>query len=348
MVTKLVNVALQGGGAHGAYAWGVLDHFLEDERLELDSLTGTSAGAMNAVVCAYGLMKGGRQAARDALHNFWYEVSAIGNGFKLVYHTPWQQYMNLWNTDLSFSSFMTQAMTRFFSPYEFNPYNYNPLKEVLTKVVDFDELPHCKCINVFIGATNVRTGKIKVFHNKAITLETVLASCSLPFLYQAVKVNGDYYWDGGYTGNPPLFPLISRSKSSDVIIIHINPINRHDIPLTAHDIMNRVHEINLNNSLLKELRAIAFVIKLLEEGWLKKEYEKKLRKLFIHSIHAQPLKDLGVSSKFSSDWKFLTYLRDLGKAAAKEWLDENFESLGEQSTVDFRKEFIDVSSTKMS
>jgi NTE family protein len=339
---------LQGGGSHGAYAWGVIEQLIDDGRIDIDSLSGTSAGAMNAVVYAYGRMKNGPQGAKEALHNFWYEVSKIGNGFKLVYHNHVQKFMNHWNADRNPSFLWFQMITRLFSPYEWNPLNINPLKDVLEKCVNFEELKLCECANIFIGTTCVRTGKVQVFHNKSITADVVMASSCLPTLFQSVKIGNDCFWDGGFSGNPPLFPLISRSKSRDVIIVHINPMVREEIPDRPLEIMNRMNEIAFNSSLLKELRAISFVIKLLDEEWLKEEYRGKLRHLLIHSIHAdQPLKGLGVSSKFSTDWGFLTYLRDLGRAEAKRWLKENYDKVGVEATVNLRSEYIDTTSTKM-
>lgn len=343
---KLVNLALQGGGAHGAFTWGVLDKFLEDDRIMIDSITGTSAGAMNAVVCASGLMKNDADGARDNLHTFWQKISRSGHGLKLIYHSPLQRLMKEWNTDLNLSYMMFENITRFFSPYMTNPYGYNPLKKILEEVVDFDLVKKCDKINIFIGTTQVKTGKIHVFHNKTLSVDVVLASACLPYLFPAVKIKDDYYWDGGYTGNPPIFPLISRSKSRDVIVVHINPMVREELPRTPQQIMSRINEISFNSSLMKEFRAIDFVVRLIEEGWLKDKYKKRLRHLLIHSISAdQPLKNLGKSSKFATGWTFLTYLRDLGRLEATRFLDQHYDQLGIEATVDLRAHYIDKSST---
>jgi NTE family protein len=343
---KLVNLALQGGGAHGAFTWGVLDRFLEDERIEIDSITGTSAGAMNAVVCASGLMKNGVEGARENLDTFWRKISKSGNGFKLVYHSPFQKFFNLWNSDMNISYRLFEHLTRVFSPYMLNPYGYNPLKDILEETVDFELVRKCDRVNIFIGTTHVRTGKPRVFHNQKLSSDVVLASACLPFLFPAVKVEGEYYWDGGYTGNPPIFPLISRSKSHDVIVVHINPMIRDELPVTPNQIVTRVNEISFNSALMREFRAIDFVIRLLEEGWLKEEFRPRLRHLLVHSISAdQSMKNLGKSSKYSSDWAFLSYLKDLGRSEASQFLDKNFDKLGIEATVNLRDTYIDKSST---
>lgn len=343
---KLINLALQGGGAHGAFTWGVLDKFLEDERVQIDSITGTSAGAMNAVVCASGIMRKGNEGAREDLASFWRKVSQLGNGLKLVYHSPMQRLLNAWNSDFNFSYAAMEWMTHLFSPYMLNPYGFNPLKDVLEEVVNFDLVNQCNRINIFVGTTHVKTGKPHVFHNKMISPEVVLASACLPYLFPAIKIKDSYYWDGGYTGNPPIFPLVSRSKSRDVIVVHINPIVRDELPITPQEIINRIHEISFNSSLMREFRAIDFIIRLLNDGMLKEEYQSKFKHLLIHSISAdQPLKNLGQSSKYSNDWKFLTYLRDLGRSEAAEFLDKHFEQLGVEATVDLRSHYIDATST---
>lgn len=343
---KIVNLALQGGGAHGAFTWGVLDKFLEDERIHVDSISGTSAGAMNAVVCASGIMRNGNEGARESLALFWHKISQLGNGLKLVYHSPIQRFFNAWNSDFNLSYAILEGMTRLFSPYMLNPYGFNPLKEVLEEVVDFDLMQRCDKINVFVGTTHVKTGRPHVFHNKTISADVILASACLPYLFPAVKINDSYYWDGGYTGNPPVFPLISRSKSRDVIVVHINPMVRDELPITPQQIFNRIQEISFNSSLMREFRAIDFVIRLLKEGMLKEEHQSKFRHLLIHSISAdQPLKNLGQSSKYSTDWKFLTYLRDLGRSEAAQFLEKHFDKLGVEATVDLRTQYINKTST---
>jgi len=338
---KRVNLALQGGGAHGAFAWGVLDRFLEDGRIEIEGLSGTSAGSMNAVVYAYGNLAGGIDGARAALHDFWHSVSEYGTQFNPVKRMPWDKlFAGFGATDsIAFQGF--KAITAAFSPYQLNPYNLNPLRELLVKHVDFEELHGCQSTKLFLSATNVRTGKVKVFNTPEITADVVMASACLPFLFQAVEIDGEHYWDGGYMGNPVLFPLFYETESRDVIILHINPIERPGVPTLPHEIDDRVNEISFNSSLIKELRAVAFVQKLLEDGWLKEEHRDKLKHVLIHSVRAdKALADLSVTTKFSVDWEFLLQLRDRGRVAAAEWLDKNFDALGNRQSVDLRAEFL--------
>ncbi len=341
---KVINLAIQGGGAHGAYAWGVIDRLLEDGRIKVDGVCGTSAGSMNAVVFAYGNMTGGRGGAREALYHFWKEISHAGAIYSPLRQTPWE-YVNShanhdWNQDGSVTYQIFDWMTRTFSPYQFNPFNFNPLRNILEKAVDFEALKACRTTKLFLSTTNVRTGKVRVFKTEEITADVVMASACLPQLFQAVQIGEDHFWDGGYMGNPALFPLFYHTDSRDVLVIHINPLERDEVPTSAADILNRLNEITFNSSLLKEMRAIAFVTKLIEEDWLKEEHKHKLKHLIMHSIRADGvLCDLSVASKFNTDWHFLLYLRDLGREEAGKWLDAHFESVGERSTVDLREEF---------
>lgn len=335
---KRVNFALQGGGAHAAFGWGVMDKFLEDGRVEIEGMSGTSAGSMNAVVYAYGKLRG-NDGAREALHKFWKAISDEGQKFA-VKPTPWEQ---LWGINLakSFTSEVMKTMTSTFSPYQLNPTNFNPLRNVLEATVDFDELAHSSATKLFLSATNVRTGKCKVFHTHEVTSDAVLASACLPQLFQAVEINGEYYWDGGYMGNPVLYPLFYYTDSRDVIILHINPIERPGPPKKPTDIANRINEITFNSALMKELRAVFFVQKLMDDGWIKDEFREKMKYVLIHSIRADTaLSDLGAHSKMESDWGFLTMLRDRGRACAAGWLEHHFDDLGVRSTVNLKKEFL--------
>lgn len=331
---KRINMALQGGGAHGAFGWGVMDKFLEDGRIEIEGLSGTSAGSMNAVVYAYGKLKG-NDGAREALHNFWKAISDAGQRFA-VPRMPWEtgHHQNPMQD-------MMKSMMSVFSPYQLNPMNYNPLREVLEQQVDFEALERSQGTKLFLCATNVRTGKVKIFNTPEVTADVVLASACLPQVFQAVEINGEHYWDGGYMGNPVLYPLFYHTKSRDVVILHINPIERPGPPTSAADIANRLNEITFNSSLIKELRAVYFVQKLLDDGWIKDEFRDKLKYVLIHSVRADnAMSDLSSASKMSSDWKFLTMLRDRGRALATQWLEHNFEHLGVRSTVDLKREFL--------
>ncbi len=240
---------------------------------------------------------------------------------------------------MSFSFLAFQAFTRTFSPYQFNPLNINPLRDVLREVVDFDHLCQCPiATRIFLGATNVRTGKIKVFENADLSLDVVIASACLPDLFQAVEIKGEHYWDGGYLGNPAIFPLIYRSGSRDVIIVHINPLERATVPTSAPEIYDRVNEISFNASLMAEMRAIAFVARLLEQGRLdRSDYSRML----IHAIRDDlTFANLGVASKLEPNWEFLCSLRDKGRSAAAAWLDKTIQAIGHRSSVDLVRTFL--------
>ena len=343
---KTINLALQGGGAHGAFAWGALDRLLEDGRLAFEGISGTSAGSMNAVVLADGLRKGGRDGARAALENFWQTVSVAGERYSLVRSTPWGRLKtDHWNSDDSLSFQAFKAITNAFSPYQLNPTNFNPLRDILNELVDFDELKRHKAHKLFLSATNVQTGSVRVFQNHEISVDAVMASACLPFLYQAVEIDGHTYWDGGYMGNPALFPLFYCTDARDVLIVHINPIVREGTPTTPHDIEDRVNEISFNSALIKEFRAVAFVQKLIGEGWLKDEYRDQLKYVLLHSLRADDaLSDLSAASKLCTDWSFLQTLRDRGREGASAWLERHFDDIGKRQTVDLHAQFLNSGS----
>lgn len=340
---KSINLALQGGGAHGAFAWGVCDRLLEDGRLSIEAITATSAGAMNAAVLAYGYHLDEADGARAKLEEFWREVSRVKERFG-VYHSPFTAlfpYME--QIQQQFNHFWMEAATLTSSPYQFNPFGINPLREVLETVIDFPALNSCKRIDLFISATNVETGKVKVFSKTDLTPEHLLASACLPQLFHAIEIEGQHYWDGGYMGNPSLWPLFYETDVSDLLMVHINPIERKDVPQTPSEISNRLNEITFNSALLKEMRAVAFVQKLLNDGWIKDEFRDKLSNILFHAIRAEEVfLDLSLSSKYETRWKFLTDLRDKGRDMASEWLDENFDAVGKRGTVDLHQEFLDT------
>ena len=343
---RTVNLALQGGGAHGAFTWGVLDRLLEDPRIAFEGLSGTSAGSVNAVVLAYGMMRGGRDGARQALANLWEGVAAIGTLASPVQRAPWEFLLTGWNVGLSPSYQAFRALTGAFSPYQLNPGNVNPLRALLESQVDFDALHACRQVKLFLSATQVRTGKIRVFRTHEVTSDVVLASACLPQFFQAVEVDGEPYWDGGYTGNPALFPFFYECESRDVVIVHVNPIVRETVPVLPDEIANRVNEITFNSALLSELRAIAFVQKLVADGWLTASRRSELRYIRVHAIRAdRALADLSESSKFSLDRAFLDLLRDRGRDVAAAWLDGNAAALGRRSSVDIRSDYLDSTSS---
>ncbi|MBA4397544.1 MAG: patatin, partial [Syntrophus sp. (in: bacteria)] len=249
---KGINVALQGGGSHGAFTWGVLDRLLEEDRIFIDGISGTSAGAMNAVVVADGLMKGGKKGARQALHDFWHAVSEAAR-FSPIRRTPFDVITGNWNLDQSPSYLMFDMLERLASPYQLNPLNMNPLRDLLVEQVNFERVRSCNQVKLFVCATNVRSGRVKVFERPEITADMVMASACLPFMYQAVEIDGEAYWDGGFMGNPVLFPFAYKCMCKDVVIVQINPMRRDEIPKTAQEILNRANEITFNGGLMKEL-----------------------------------------------------------------------------------------------
>jgi len=229
-------------------------------------------------------------------------------------------------------------MSKVLSPYQFNPLNHNPLRAVLEQVVDFDRMRAGCAVKLFISATNVRTGKVKVFTENDICVDRVLASACLPFIYQAVEVDGEHYWDGGYMGNPAIFPLIYGCETRDVLVVHINPIERSAVPKTARDIMNRINEISFNSSLMREMRAVAFVTKLVDDGKLA---AGEVKRMLVHAISADDvMKELGVASKLNADWSFLQHLQKTGGERAQAWLDKNYDDLGVDSTIDIRGAYL--------
>lgn len=336
---KDINLALQGGGAHGAFAWGVLDYFLEDGRVKFEAISATSAGAMNAAVCAHGMLNGGPEGARAALHHFWKDISDTGKKYSPIRPSLWNQMTGNHCLEDSPSFMMFGMLSRLFSPYQLNPRNFNPLRQVLEKHVDFEALRSAKdAVQLHISATNVETGKVRIFRNPEMTPDTVLASACVPILYQAVEIDGEFFWDGGYMGNPAIFPLMHESTSRDVVIVHINPIVRKGCPKTAAEIMNRVNELSFNSTLMREMHAVASVRNMVGNGHLKRG---SFKEMYIHSIRTDEfMSKLGVSSKLSNDWRFLCDLRDDGRKAARAWLDVHFDQIGKETTIDLQKEFL--------
>jgi NTE family protein len=337
---KPINLALQGGGAHGAFVWGVLDELLQNDQLSIEAISATSAGAMSAVVLAYGMQVGGRQAAREKLAEFWSEVSQSARLFNLAW-LPLDGWIRAFRLppDCYPSYLMLHTAMQVLPPYLWNPLGLNPLKNILLKVVDFTKLNDgAGAIHLYLNATNVRTGKIKVFETPAITVDAVLASACLPPYLQATEIDGEYYWDGGYMGNPAIFPLIYRQGPRDVVVVHVNPIERQHLPRSAADTMHRINEISFNSSLMREMRAVAFVTKLIDDGELD---EKKYNRMLVHWIgNDQMLAPLGTASQYYPDWDLLCRLCTEGRDTAREWLNQNFEHIGCCSTVELAKMFL--------
>jgi NTE family protein len=336
-----VGLALQGGGSHGAYAWGILDGFLEDGRLDFEGICGTSAGSVNGVLCAYGLLVGGREGARRKLDDFWRGVAGMGAFFNPAAHLPVEDLLPGWPRESPLALEGFKAVTRLLSPYQWNPLGWNPLRDALERHVDFGRLRRSRGTKLFVSATNVRTGKGRVFETHEVTVDVILASSCLPTLSQAVVIDGDPYWDGGFMGNPVLYPLMTGTRARDIIIVHINPIERPETPRTPQEIESRMHEITFNASLIKELRAVAFVKKLLDRGWIKDEYRGKLKDVLMHSIRAdEALRDLSVASKFDVSAAFLEDLRERGRETARAWLEAHWDDVGRRSSVDVAAQFL--------
>lgn len=336
---KRINLALQGGGAHGAFTWGVLDTLLDTPTVEIESISGTSAGAMNAVVMADGLVSGGPQAAREKLEAFWHAV-ANATRYSPLQRSPWDRLIGNWSLDYSPGHIFFDMMTRFWAPSQFNPLKYNPLRDILVEQVDFDNVRRCDRLKLFVAATNALTGRVKVFNGCELSADMVMASACLPFLFEAVEIGGVPYWDGGYSGNPPLFPFYCETTSRDILIVQINPVERSSAPTNAVDILNRTNEITFNASLLKELRALNFIKRLIREGTID---SPEYRDMLVHIIDSQELlKPLGASSKLNAEWEFLCHLRDLGRQRAESWLELHHDDLGQRDTVNLPEMFSGV------
>lgn len=330
---KTVSLALQGGGAHGAFTWGVLDALLEDGRLAIEAITGASAGSMNAVVLVEGWIEGGPDGAREQLRKFWKRVSLDGR-LSPVQQRLFNRFLGYWSHDGSPAHMWLDAWTRTLSPYETNPLDINPLKEALGELIDFSRVRSCRDTKLFVSATNVWTGKVRIFSGRELTADHVVASACLPTIFQAVEIEGEPYWDGGYVGNPALFPLFYETKADDILLVQINPIERRETPRSAHEIQNRLTEITFNSGLLRELRALDFVTRLIDEGKLSpKEYKRAL----MHRIAGgEQLDAFAASSRLNAEWSFFKELKNLGRATARKWLKENYDSIGERSTLDLK------------
>lgn len=325
----LVDLALQGGGAHGAFTWGVLDRLLEEKKLLIDGVSGTSAGAMNAVVLADGYTKNGSTGARESLERFWKSIADAAS-FSVLQRSPLDILLGQWSLDHSPFFIMMDIMSRLLSPYDLNPFNINPLTDVLEKLIDFDQLSKSP-IKLFITATNVSTGRGRVFRNHEITPGVLLASACLPTIFKAVNIDGEYYWDGGYSGNPTITPLVRECNSQDTILVQINPVTRPDVPRTARDILNRLNEVSFNSVLLKELRMIALLRQLAYPG---NSEGAKWAGMRIHRVTSDIMLELGSSSKLNAEWDFFLMLRDEGRRATETFLTEHAKDLGRRSSFD--------------
>jgi NTE family protein len=335
---KKINLALQGGGAHGAFTWGVLDHLLHDGRLDVEGVSGTSAGAVNAVILADGLARGGPEEARKRLADFWRAASFDGS-LPFMQRAMADRLFSLIPIAGGPMQAWFDAVSRYLSPYDLNPLNFNPLRDLIVRFVDFEAVRNCN-LQLFIAATNVHTGRLRIFPREKIDAEAVMASAALPFVFRAVEIDGVPYWDGGYTANPPIFPFFRTTETEDVLVVQINPVIRHSTPTSAQEILNRVNEITFNSSLASEYRAIEFVTRLIDDGRLPRgtgpgEY----RRINIHRV------DLGLvgerltpASRLNNDFDFFEMLHRAGRRAARRFLDAHFDDIGVRSSIDLRAE----------
>ncbi len=330
---KTISLALQGGGSHGAFTWGVLDALLQDARLQFDGISGASAGAMNAVVMGQGFAlhpsdpAAARVAARLALSKFWRKVAQMGEASKL--QRGWAQ---IWLSGL-------RAGGAALAPHQFNPMDINPLRELLSDSVDFRLLAKLSSPKIHVCATHVKTGKAEIFSGKRLTEASVMASACLPTLFRAVEIEGEHYWDGGYSGNPALHPLIYRSQASDIVLIQINPIERNDVPTTGETIADRMNELTFNASLLSQMRSIDFVNRLIDKGYLPAEQYRTVR---LHRIDGgEALEAYPASSKSAADGKLIEALFELGTQCGQRWLKKHFDELGVKSSINISKDYLD-------
>jgi NTE family protein len=325
----LVDLALQGGGSHGAFTWGVLDRLSEEPWLRIAAISGTSAGAMNAALVADGWRRGGAEGARAALDAYWRRVSRAA-AFSPLQRSPLDRLMGRWTLDTSPAYVAMDLMARVVSPYDLNPFGFNPLRSILAESIDFGELARAP-IKLFITATNVRTGRGRIFRNAEITPDVLLASACLPTMFQAIEIDGEPYWDGGYAGNPTLTPLVRESDAHDTILVQINPRERPEPPRTANEILNRLNEISFNSPLMKELRMIALLRQVADPGHGEGARWAGMR---THRILTDKLAEFGASSKLNAEWEFVSLLKEEGRKSADTFLSDYGDDLGQRSTAD--------------
>lgn len=343
---RRVNLALQGGGSHGAFTWGVLDALLQDERIQIDGISGASAGAVNAVALAHGFamvtQEGSktsdpREAARASLRKIWQGIAAMGS-LGAMADSIKKMMLGGWTSKKADANYFGNTLSHWMSPYQSNPMDFNPLRKLLQSEIDFSAIARQQTPKVFISATHVTTGQAEIFSGERLTLPAVLASTCLPTLFQAVEIEGESYWDGGYSSNPPLLPLINECSSRDIIVVQINPLQRANTPQTPHDILDRVNELTFNASLLSQMHAIDFINRLLAEGRLQEG--ARYKSLLLHRIDGgEALENLPSSSKMSADAVMLDHLFEVGQEAAQRWLDRHFEALGQQGTLNISRDY---------
>jgi len=331
MAQKPVALALQGGGVHGAYTWGVLDRILEDGVLQIEAVSGTSAGALNAAALASGLAEGGGTRARERLQELWEGIAAIGN-LSPFRPGPLDSLTAPWNSDWAPGTFALEFLTKLLSPYQLNPFAINPLRQLIARIVDFERLK-ASPIKLFVSATNLRTGRPRIFTTSEMSADAILASACLPSLSQAVEIEGDHYWDGGFTANPALLPLVAECESHDIVIVQITPALEPDVPMTARDIQGRVNRIVFNAPLHRELETIAWMKETGGNGNGNGGLMQKLEHLRLHHINGtEVMRPLGAASALHAEWPMIARLHEQGSAKAAEWLSREGTRVGIEST----------------
>lgn len=346
---KKIAIALQGGGAHGAFAWGVMDRLFEDGRFEVLGISGTSAGGMNAASAIQGMIKGGDSGARETMRHYWKSMSELSKKIS-PYHNPMLEgpmgealgkvndslrLMFPWLPDMMEKHdnmdklpifHMMQHLGNAFSPYDLNPKNDNPFGDFIHDFFDFNCIRKQNEKRIFLGTTHVKTGKIKIFSNEDISSDVLMASACLPFLFQGVKIDGEYYWDGGFIANPAIYPLIEACDTKDIVIVQLTRTRCDELPTTRAAINDRLKEITYNGCLVREMRAIYFITQLIDKGIIAKD---KMKRLNIHMIkNEETFKDLNLSSAMNTDWDFLTGLFESGRKTADKWIHKNFDHVG--------------------
>jgi NTE family protein len=332
---KVINLALQGGGSHSAFTWGVLDRLLEDERLAFDGITATGAGSINAVVLADGLASGGPGAARRHLETFWRRISEIAST-SIIAPSFFDKMNPTFGLEHSPGYLFVDFVSRFMSPYQLNPFDLNPLRNLLNEVVDFQRVRQQQTVKLFLSATSVRTGKIAIFRTSEITADHVIASDCVPFRTRAPEIEAEHYWDGGFMGNPAIFPVIYECDARDVLLVQLTPAERTEPPTSARAILNRMEEIVFNAALMREMRVIATITQMIDDGRL-----SGTKRMLFHLIEAEDIiRVLSASSKMNFDWKFLMYLYEIGRARAEGWLTDKFKLVGVETTLDLHTKYL--------
>jgi NTE family protein len=329
---KTASLALQGSGTHGAFSWGVIDKLLEDGRIAIEAISATGGASFNAVVFSSAMVEGGSDDVRERLEKFWHTLSRICAPFNPVRKMPLDAVLGFAGASVPIAHRWFETVTQVLGPHVLNPLNYNPFQAALEETLDVDTVCRVDAPTIALGATNVRNGRRRTFANRDVTVDAVLASSCMPTLFHAVEIEGEPYWDGGYSGGPSILPLCCGGNR-DVLLSHIHPIERRETPAGATAIRDRICEIASETSLAQELRMLAFAARLAEDNWIRPERNAALGRIRLHMLRSDDVtSDLSVASRFETDWRALTHLRDLGRQAAELWLDANFDRVGLTST----------------